>query len=530
MKKIFKNLIMSLLAIVVCFSFVNIASKDYNNTFAEESIEAYINVPDEELGGDESVSIRFVDYDGTVLLKDGFWVDNITIVDGVCCDKETLKPKYYTGTIPTPNERVGYKFIGYDKDPYTTIIYSDSSKNVFTAQYESFKTLIINYRVLSEEKFGNSNEFYKTELAQKVFYYEAGANLLTSELQTFLNESLSYGVSDDLVDYKLIGYDALPETINEDLILTINYERQGLVTLKYYTQLVFDYDSEINMNFLAYLTVQKLIPIGETIDVNLFNTHEKVFKKYDDSLSFYNNIPHVKFLNWDNDLIVTGEEVVIHGNYEMPQINVRYIDCNGEFVDEISYDFEWFTIDEINTGKFIDYSDAINETIRYLWSKKYGKALETLEDIQNVNAYLKNVGNYDTEYCKIITGFCLPSCQIEGMYKGLLGYGTLSWNKLYMWYVEGTPANNDYKFLINPEAYCSELFVPSLTCTFENALDKSIYQVNNVFKAIGNFFSSIGNFFADCWDWILNNWYWLLLIVVAILVVVVLIKIIKRFL
>lgn len=419
---------------------------------------------------------------------------------------ETINPE----EIPTPI-RDGYSFAGWDKDT-TTPITTDVS---FVAQYTRDLTLTINY-LEPAGKIGTVNQFIAMQPATKVFNYTYGDEIATNELNSWYKNNILAWQDDYATDnvwdyqYKLNGWDkSLPSTIINNLTVSAVYEKLNTVSLVYYSQLRFLAEQKDGVDyyytFIGYMTIDRLMVTGETINLENFKNPDVNYNIYNASRNtFYNNLEYFEFLGWDRDITLPiTEDTVITGDYKLPTIESRLFDADGYFIGATQQKLNFMTIEDMQAleGAASTWS-KIREGFRLFFSLQWGDLGAMIADQIDLSAYLKSLRPYHNASCQLLTAFvCVDTDYPE--YGGIFKNGLVATSSPVLQYYTGTANENNMSFWINPIVFATDLYKLTVTVNYSNVLTSAVKTLTGVFDWLTSFISD----------------YWWVVVIVALLII-----------
>jgi len=442
----------------------------------------------------------------------------VRFIDGGQVIKELVKEYGTTLTeeeIPIPVKE-GYLFKGWDKAT-TNVITSDIT---YTAVFSQTVTLTIKYPGVSGT-FGLLNQFNKLTDTTKVFSYTIGDPLLTSQYQTWYNETILPWANDftDDGDYdynkKFIGLSVeLPEYINSDIEVTINSVDLYNVRLEYYSQLRFKTSDNYYYCFVGYLKTEKLVEYGYIFDAEDFKREDIDYEVYNAHKNeFYNNLENFEFLGWDYDTTKpVSEDLIIKGQYKMPTINVRMFDAEDYMFNEENQEISFMTIEdlEISLNKAANEWDKFREGLRLFFTFRWGELGENIADQIDLENYIKQIKQYHNEATQILTAFVRIDTDNPNIYSGVFKNGSVKTTSQALSYHSGTANENNMTYWISPVVFVSTLYPLTCTVTYGTALDSAIKAVSNVFDFIADGLKKVWNWFLD--------WWWVIAIVVLLII------------
>lgn len=441
----------------------------------------------------------------------------VRFVDGSEIIKEFYKEYGSTLTkeeIPVPTKD-GYVFKGWDKVT-TGAITTDIT---FVAEFSKNVTLTIKYPEVTGT-FGLLNQFKKTNVETKTFTYTIGNAVVNEEYLTWYNANILPWVNDlsedGKYDYdkKYIGFSLeLPEYINSDLEITIDYVDLYNVRLEHYSQLRFQVSGDYYYCFVGYLKTEKLVEYGYIFKANDFKRSDVDYEIYNANQNeFYNNLNHFEWLGWDYDTKQPiTEDLIIKGQYKMPTINVRMFDAEDYMFNEENQELGFMTIEDyyLTLTSKSDW-DKFREGLRLFFLGRWGELGGNIADQIDLEDYIDSTKKYHNEATQILTAYAKIDTDNPDIYGGVFKNGSVNVTSEALSYYSGTANENNMTYWVNPIVFCTNLYSLTCTVTYGTALDSAIKSVSNVVGFITDIFSVV-------LDWILEYWWVVLLIVLFII-------------
>ena len=420
--------------------------------------------------------------------------------------------------IPTPSNRVGYQFMGWNGDTKQAVI----SDLTFVAEYSEQATLTVKYPIITGT-FGLENQFHKTGTATKTFTYLVGDTIKNNTFNTWYERTITPWLNDfddGYYDYDVAfaGWNIeLPTVINQDITLIAETEKLIKVRLEYYSQLRFNaytYEGvDYYFTFVGNMKIERLIQAYTVLDIEHFKDPEVDYEIYNAGKNeFYNNLEHFEFLGWNYDISQpVTEDVDIIGSYNMPTINVKMFDLDGYLFNEVDQPISFMTIEDFQamSGSGEIWS-RIEEGIRLFFSFQWGELGDTIADMVDFTDYIGNVRQYHKKSRQILTGYAVINTNNPEIYGGVFKYGAVRPSSEVLQYYAGTARENNMSYWINPIVFSTTAF--SLTCTvdYDTALGSAIKTVSK----IGDILSGV---FDWLWNFIQNYWWVIVLVALAII-------------
>ena len=416
--------------------------------------------------------------------------------------------------IPVPTKD-GYIFKGWDKAT-TGAITSDVT---FVAQFTQNVTLTINYPEVNGT-FGLLNQFIKTKLTNKTFTYTIGKPIKNEEYLTWFNTNISPWVndfsSDNKYDYdkKYMGFsDELPEYINSDIEININYVDLYNVRLEHYSQLRFQVDGDYYYCFVGNLKTERLVEYGYIFNADDFKRADINYEIYNANQGkFYNNLNNFEWIGWDYDTTKPiTENLIIKGEYKMPTINVRMFDAENYLFNEEDQELGFMTIEDYYltlTNK--DKWDKFREGVRLFLTFKWGELGGNIADQMDLEDYISTTRQYHNDATQILTAYAKIDTDNPDIYSGIFKNGSVNVTSEALSYYSGTANENNMTYWVSPIVFATDIYSLTCTVTYGTALDSAIKTVSNVVSFVGDIFTKL-------FDWIIEYWWVVALIALFII-------------
>lgn len=416
--------------------------------------------------------------------------------------------------IPVPTKD-GYIFKGWDKVT-TGAITTDTT---FVAVFSQNVTLTISYPEV-KGTFGLLNQFIKTELSTKIFEYTMGDTVVNTNYLSWYNNNVLPWIndlsSDGKYDYdkKYIGFsEELPEYINSDIEVTIDYVDLFNVRLEHYSQLRFQVSGDYYYCFVGNLKTERLVEYGYIFKVDDFKRDDINYEIFNTSRGeFYNNLNNFEWLGWDYDTTQPiTKDLIIKGKYKMPTINVRMFDAEDYMFNEEDQELGFMTIEDYYltlTSK--DAWDKFREGVRLFFTLKWGELGGNIADQIDLEDYINTTKKYHDNATQILTAFAKIDTDNPDIYSGIFKNGSVTVTSEALSYFSGTANENNMTYWVNPLVFATDVYSLTCTVTYGTALDSAIKSVSNVVGFITDIFSEV-------LDWIIEYWWVVLLIVLFII-------------
>lgn len=422
--------------------------------------------------------------------------------------------------IPTPSDRVGYQFIGWDKDINQNI----NSNVTFVAKYSSEATLTIKYYTITG-RFGLDNQFYKTEEASKSFTYLIGDTVKNDEFTNWYNENILPWINDFTTDgdydydTRFIAWNLeLPTTIEQDLTITAETEKLINVRLDYYSQLRFKTSSDMSVPyyipFIGNMKIERLLPAGTILNLEDFKDPAVDYEIYNSSQnSFYNNLRYFQFLGWDYDIeepII--ENKIIKAQYKMPVIEVRMYDVEGYLFKVDKQDVSFLSVEDlatmISSNAFM--ADNVRELIKNFLTLQWGEAVSQYADLLDLTDYVGRIIEVHKNSRQILTGYVVIDTDNENLYGGIFRSGSINLDSAVLTYFTGTTSENNMSYWINPIIFSTDAYKLTCSVNYNTVLGSALKVVSKAEAVV-----------TAVWDWLVNfikeYWWVIVLVVLAII-------------